>query len=152
MLFVWERTHRLTFKHIFSPYSGISSHSFGRSYKWAREQQEAEAKAPGGVATRWGLRCWATQQSTKQEGCKERLRHDEWRWPRRRAEARREGDAGSAVVRKNSSLIYKKTPSENLRSVGLSFLPRQKPVYLFLTWTVLFCCLTSFSSHGFGFN
>ena len=39
------------------------------------------------------------------------------------------GEAGSAVVRKNSSSIYEKPPSKNLRFIRLSFLP----VYLFLT-------------------
>ena len=69
--------------------------------KWRRErrqttpnaQQEAEAEAPGGVATRWGLRCWAMQQPTEQEGHAKRWRRDEWRRPRRRVEAQREGGA-----------------------------------------------------------
>jgi hypothetical protein len=47
---------------------GGSSGRQRQTLSQARVQQEAEAKAPGGDATRWGLRRRATQQQTEQEG------------------------------------------------------------------------------------
>ena len=78
---------------ILDGYGGRSGGRQLRTLSRVRDQQEAEAEAPGRVATRWGLRRWVTQQPTKQEGRNKMLRHNEWRRRRRWAEAQQEGEA-----------------------------------------------------------